>query len=282
MSKPLLVYDGECPMCIGLTRLYLHLGWVSADRRIAFQDVEGELAVALVEAGIRNEMAVVEPDSGRILSGVPGLFRLLEETWARPFVRLLDRPVLREICVVLYRFIGFNRRFLSLPRPRAIRCACEPDPHAGYNLALVALALALTAAAVAGTDRVWSARAPALPIEESLLLLGRALILLLFLGVALTVPPALRLRALGHASMGLLYSALLLALAALLSLWLPDERARAWLFAAGVLVLPWLWRFMARRFRYLALSRPGLRALVLATLGSLALSLRSFVSVGGQ
>jgi predicted DCC family thiol-disulfide oxidoreductase YuxK len=282
MAKPLLIYDGECPMCVGLTRLYQRLGWVSADRRVAFQDVADELAAALVEAGIRNEMAVVEPDSGRILSGIPGLFRLLAETWARPLVLVLDRPVLRDLCVVLYRFIGFNRRFLSLPRPRALRCACEPDPRAGYNLALVALALALTAAAVAGYDRAWIASTSAQPTEDRMLLLGRALLILVFVRVALTVPAALRLRALGHASMGLVSSALLLALAALLALWLPDAWARTWLIAAGILVLPWIWRFTTRRFRYLALSRPALRALLLATLGSLAISLRMLASVAVQ
>ena len=113
----LLVFDGECPMCVALTRLYLLLGWVPAERRVALQDVDPELLAALTAAGIRNEMAVVEPASRRILTGVPGLFWLLRETWARPIVWVLDRPVLRSVCDVAYRFIDWFRDLGFLGKP---------------------------------------------------------------------------------------------------------------------------------------------------------------------
>ena len=265
-------------MCVGLTRLYTLLGWVSAERRVALQDVDQELMGELTAAGIRNEMAVVDPASRRILTGVPGLFWLLRDTWARPFVWVLDRPVLRSICDVVYRFIGFNRRFFSTPRPRGIQCACEPDERVGYNLALVALALVLAFAAITSYDRAWGP-----PTGEFFtgprLFFGRALIVLLVLRIALTAPPPLRLRALGHASMGLAYCAILLALASVLVRWLPAEHVEVYLCAAGILAGAWLLRFLGRRFRYIGLARPGVRAGFVAALTLLALGLRGVASL---
>ena len=274
----LLVFDGECPMCVALTRLYLLLGWVPAERRVALQDVDPELLAALTAAGIRNEMAVVEPASRRILTGVPGLFWLLRETWARPIVWVLDRPVLRSVCDVAYRFIGFNRRFFSTPRPRGFQCACEPDERVSYNLSLVVLALVLAFAAVTSYDRAWGP----LPVEtftERRLQFGRALLVLLVLRIALTAPPALRLRALGHASMGIFYGAFLLALATLPVRWIPAGHVEVYLSAAGILAGLWLLRFLGRRFRYIGLARPALRAGIVATLTLLALGLRGVVAL---
>ncbi len=264
-EEPLLVYDGECPLCEGLTRLYVKLGWVSAERRIALQDVEPELLQSFFEAGIRNEMVVYEPTTRAILSGIDGIFRLWKDTWARPIVWLLDRPLLRQASTAAYRFIGYNRRFLSVPRPRAMRCACEPDEHAGYNVALIVLTLAA---------------ACLLPWVDSPLLLWRGLLVALLLTSALTVPREKRLRVLGHLALGLFYAGCLTT-AIVTAAWIPG--AEGLLLAAPLAALYVLLRLYAKRFRYLELTRPLLRSTVAAIVGSAALvpwMLRWLLEVG--
>jgi len=142
-GKRLLVYDGECPLCIGFSRLYVTLGWVPASRRVPLLELEPELIGRLLALGFGNEMAVVEPDRITIRTGMDGILHLMHGTWARPLAAVLGLPGLRQLCQLVYEFVGANRRFLSLPRPRGPACACEPDERPAHNLALVVLALAL-------------------------------------------------------------------------------------------------------------------------------------------
>lgn len=251
-DKRLLVYDGECPLCIGFSALYVRLGWIPPAQRVPLLELEPELIERLLALGFGNEMAVVEPDRDTIRTGLDGILHLMSHTWARPFAAVLGLPGLRQLCELVYRFIGANRRFLSLPKPRGPACACEPDEKPAYNLALVVLGFALAFFVSLPFD--W-------PLTRGELVAARVLPALLL--VWLTLPGSLRLRALGHVAMGTLHAGLVLGLGGLL---LPGNlRGLAWALAVA-----WSGRQMLRRLRYLGAEHALLRAVVLA-LGATAL-----------
>lgn len=272
---PRLVYDGECPLCTGLTRWYVRLGWVSADRRVALQDVEPGLLAQFLAAGIRNEMVTYDPRTGEILTGVAGIVRLLEGTRARPLARLLSLPGLRPAAEVAYRFVGYNRRFLSTPRPRGLRCACEPDEQPVYNAALLVLALLASAACSwVFSCSVGLARETGAPDPR-------------WIGAALLVPfvlvpfaPAgLRLRTGLHLAVGLARSALVLLLGAGLAALAAGLLELVSLAGALLLASLALARDYRRRLRYLQLPRQGLALSLGTALGALALGLDALASL---
>ena len=121
-GKRLLVYDGECPLCIGFSALYVRLGFIPAAQRVPLLDLEPALIERLLALGFGNEMAVVEPDGATIRTGMDGILHLMSHSWARPLAAVLRLPGLLHLSELVYRFIGANRRFLSLPKPRGPAC----------------------------------------------------------------------------------------------------------------------------------------------------------------
>ncbi|MGH9362699.1 MAG: hypothetical protein ACRD2T_12360, partial [Thermoanaerobaculia bacterium] len=67
-----LVYDGDCPICIRGSELFVRWGLVPEERRREFQSYEGETAERLAAAGFRNEMEVFDQAAGDIRTGFPG------------------------------------------------------------------------------------------------------------------------------------------------------------------------------------------------------------------
>ena len=70
-GRPLLVFDGDCPVCVSTVEALEKAGLVPAARRRAYQAFEGDVSARLWDAGIRNEIAVLDESTGVIESGVP-------------------------------------------------------------------------------------------------------------------------------------------------------------------------------------------------------------------
>jgi hypothetical protein len=200
MSGKVLVYDGDCPICIRGSERFVRWGLVPEERRREFQSYEGEPAERLAAAGFRNEMAVFEPASGEIRTGIPGFLWLLRDGRFGPLARLLDRPLFVASLTGVYHLVSYNRRILAPPRS-AVRCACDPDDRPGYQIALLVLLLvftlgvgALLGAAVAAGSGMAPPRAGAL---RGLLAAGAGWAALA-VAALVAVPGDVRLRFLAH------------------------------------------------------------------------------------
>ncbi len=127
-----LIYDGDCPMCGWIARRFGELGLADDEHRRPYQSFEGELAGRILEAGIHNEMLVLDEKTGELRAGIEGfLWILADSRWAW-LGGLLGLAPVRGLMRLVYRTIAYNRRILA-PPPRGIVCACDPDPHAGFR-----------------------------------------------------------------------------------------------------------------------------------------------------
>lgn len=156
-TEPIVVFDADCPLCVSACALFARLGLVPRARQMAWQELDGALAERVWEAGIRNEMVVLGPDTGELRTGAGGILWAFEPSWARPIARLLGaRPFARPVSF-LYHVISYNRRILA-PVPRTMSCDCDPDFHAGYRSAFMVLcgvyALALIVLLGGTVDRI--------------------------------------------------------------------------------------------------------------------------------
>jgi predicted DCC family thiol-disulfide oxidoreductase YuxK len=254
-----LVYDGDCPLCNAASAAFVRLRLVRGEDRRPFQEFQGEVRERLLDAGIHNEMAVLDPESGGIRSGFPGFLWLLRETWLAPLARLLDRPLFRGVGDRVYHMVSYNRRILTPPKS-GITCACDPDPSPGYQVALIVLllafALVMTALFGAAVARGTGLTTPALGAFQMVVAAGSGWVLLFL--AALTLPSEVRLPFLGHLGMVMAAGLLVLVPSMLLSL-APPGPWLAVLFGVSVAVsFTLMLRMLGRRLRYLGLSRAWL------------------------
>ncbi|MDF1700899.1 MAG: hypothetical protein P1V36_07045 [Planctomycetota bacterium] len=140
-APKILVYDGDCRMCTQFSRVAEKRWLVGDAERRAADSFEGDEAVRLAEAGVHNELAVIEPASGEIRSGYDGILWLMRSGslgWLTP---LFARGPLAWLGRTDYRTVAYNRRILS-PVSRSVTCACDPDLHRGYRWTFIVLCAA--------------------------------------------------------------------------------------------------------------------------------------------
>jgi predicted DCC family thiol-disulfide oxidoreductase YuxK len=143
-NQPMLLYDGDCPMCRGAVKLLERLGLA---RAISIRPwPQTDLPSEDLAERIRSEILLCEPDTREVLGGVQVLIRLLElhSRW-RWLAPLLKWPPASRLLSVLYRTIALNRRILSPPPHRSLPCACDPPENPGarrqFYLALLLFTL---------------------------------------------------------------------------------------------------------------------------------------------
>lgn len=204
MKGAILVYDGDCPMCDAGSALVVRALRLPEERRRPFQSFEGEMAGRLLAAGMQDEMAVIDPASGEIRTGVPGLLGLLRETRAGWVAGILDRPWLHPALSAGYHLVAYNRRTIAPPRRKPpFVCTCDPEYRPGWLLALIVLllafALGMTAlfGAVAASET--GLATPAQGAVRMLIAAGSGWVLLFLAAPAL--PRETRLPFLGHLGM---------------------------------------------------------------------------------
>ncbi len=200
----ILVYDGDCSLCIGVSKRLLRWTRRGEETRRAAQEFEGEDAERIAASEAHNELAVMDPATKEIRGGVDGLLWWLEGSRLSRLARGLSWGPLRWAAGVVYPVIAYNRRILAPPKPRAIACACDPDPRPGATIALGAFALAVVVGMLIGTGWILAARGSSvdgalptgpnlLPVLRPWLGIAGALVLPTFLGVCLFRPVGARL-----------------------------------------------------------------------------------------
>lgn len=110
-KQPLIVYDGECPLCRNIVR-----GW----RRFAganvkftpYQELE-KYPLGLTEPELSESVHLIERD-GEVYKGAHAIFRLLSRRWGWRWLLWLYRhlPGFAAVSEAVYRLVSRHRRLL--------------------------------------------------------------------------------------------------------------------------------------------------------------------------
>ncbi len=133
----MLVYDGDCPMCMGAVAWLQRTGLVAAAQAVSNHELApADLEIAQA-AGIRNQLVVLDPNTRVTRTGADGLLWLVGENRGYPpWVRFFSLPGMRQLVQLVYEAISYNRRIISPPK-HAIHCDCEPQATVARRLTLV-------------------------------------------------------------------------------------------------------------------------------------------------
>jgi predicted DCC family thiol-disulfide oxidoreductase YuxK len=130
----LLVYDGDCSLCLAWSRRLVRWAGLPDADRVSHHDLDPDLRARVEAAGLKNELKVVHRADGTITGGFEAIRRFGRGTGLAWLVVLSAVPPFRWLFPLGYGLIARNRRVLA-PTPGGMVCACDPDPHLGYNLA---------------------------------------------------------------------------------------------------------------------------------------------------
>jgi hypothetical protein len=130
--------------------MLLRLGLVRAEQTRSNHDLDAADLEAAQQAGIRNQLVVIDLATRETRAGSDALLWMIgENTRAKPFVRLLGLPGFRQLMRYGYEAISYNRRVISPPRHQIV-CDCEPEVTVARRLTLIVPLLLVTIAIWAG------------------------------------------------------------------------------------------------------------------------------------
>jgi hypothetical protein len=96
--------------------------------------------------GLRSEMLLWSPSTGRALSGFDGLLEVLRLHGRAPrLVKLGEGALGRPLGRFAYRLVSLNRRILSPPATGGVACACDPPYRPRWRAALLAAFVGIAA-----------------------------------------------------------------------------------------------------------------------------------------
>jgi predicted DCC family thiol-disulfide oxidoreductase YuxK len=259
----ILAYDGDCPMCQSTVALLERAGLVEPGQAISNDALSPADRAAAQAAGMRNQLVVLDLQSGQTRAGIAGILWLVGANRGQPlWVRLLALPGVRHVLGFVYEVVSYNRRVISPPR-RQVRCDCEPEATLARRLTLIVplaiwtvLVTALFGAAVFAGWRLGDA-APGAALME--LAAGSGWIGLIVAALVL-LRGELRVDYLAHLAVTATVGTLTLVPASLAAWWLPREVNIALATASVLCSFVLMLRMQRRRVETLGLSRAWLWA----------------------
>jgi predicted DCC family thiol-disulfide oxidoreductase YuxK len=277
-SRMLLAYDGDCPMCRATVRMLVRFGLVPPEQMRSHHELTGADLEAARRAGIRNQLVVLDLETGETRAGSDGLLWIIGDKPGRHFfVRLLGLPGIRQIVRLKYETISYNRRVISPPRHQVV-CDCEPQVTVGRRLMLVVplvlATIALAALFGAAVSTAWGVGDAAFGAVFIQIAAGSGWAVMFVAGLALLTRMQ-RIDYVAHLAVTMFTGALVLLPAALVTLILPRPAAVAFDSLAVLASLALMFAMQRRRVAAIGLGSVWLWAwavVLVATFAGVVLS----------
>src|SRR5258705_13000024 len=127
LEKKVIVYDDECPMCSAYTNLFVKLGWIKEENRLAFSDLPGYGLMEQIDLEkARHFIPLIDLDGGETLYGVDALAYILMQRLF--FIRIVMKiPGAEWFFKRLYKIISYNRRIVIPCNACTSKFDCAPD-----------------------------------------------------------------------------------------------------------------------------------------------------------
>lgn len=200
-----MVYDADCPLCMAYTNAFVSTKMLDRQGRIPYQQVGGEFVPGMDAERAKNEIALVNRETGQVTYGLNSLLTVLEyrNRWIGKVAR--TQP-LNFLIQKFYNFISYNRKVIipaprresdgvsgttqatcgvgnpipaqslsgssELPRYRGVTYDCTPTFKLKYRLAYILVMWLLTSLTLVGYSKLLSGMIPATDFFREFLICG--------------------------------------------------------------------------------------------------------------
>ncbi|XLS30165.1 DCC1-like thiol-disulfide oxidoreductase family protein [Flavobacteriaceae bacterium M23B6Z8] len=145
-----LLYDAQCPLCVGYTNTFVQTGMLDENGRYPFQQIDKLTETNIDRARATNEIALVNTKTKEVYYGVDSLLRVLGSSF--PWIERIGKWYLVHYLLnKLYAFISYNRKvIISNPPNEQNICDCEPTFNYPYRIIYIVFATLLSAVILTG------------------------------------------------------------------------------------------------------------------------------------
>ena len=144
MEKDLkiLVYDDACPLCSVYTKSFVKAGILQTGGRKCFTELDVSVAQYIDMARSRNEIPLVNMQTGEVKYGIEAMTELLGAKW--PFItKLMSVSWVYWFFIRLYKIVSYNRRAITATSFSKGNFDCKPDFNYKYRFLFMAAGLLL-------------------------------------------------------------------------------------------------------------------------------------------
>jgi predicted DCC family thiol-disulfide oxidoreductase YuxK len=135
-----IIYDDSCPLCTWYTGVFTRAGFLDKNGRTSFCAIEPELLNMIDKKRSRNEIPLINRESGEVLYGVDALLDVLGRKIA--IIKTIGNlKAINWLTRKLYKLISYNRRVIVAGENKACAFDCTPDFNLRYRSAFIFLSL---------------------------------------------------------------------------------------------------------------------------------------------
>ncbi len=132
LSNHTLIYDNDCPLCVGYTSVFLQTKMLDQNGRKAFGNLTETDKDTIDTGKARNEIALVNTKTQEVTYGLDSLLTVIGHSipWIRTIGQL--RPAY-FLLTKLYKFVSYNRKVIISKPINNDAISCIPDFNQTYR-----------------------------------------------------------------------------------------------------------------------------------------------------
>jgi len=137
MEKGTLIYDQDCPLCVGYTNLFIRLKILNTNERVPYYQAIQNTSLEFNHELALNRIAFVRANNQETLYGIDSLLAVLGSRWK--WIEIVGSlPGIHTFLKLFYLFISFNRKVIA-PVDCTNSYACTPTKNWFWRLLFIGL-----------------------------------------------------------------------------------------------------------------------------------------------
>jgi predicted DCC family thiol-disulfide oxidoreductase YuxK len=143
LHNHVIIYDKDCPLCNLYTGAFVKTEMLDKNGRQNFCDFNPAVYPSLDATRSRDEIALVNTNTGTITYGIDSLFKIIGHNF--PICKIFFRAwFFRWIMNKLYAFISYNRKVIAPAKTFEALGSCTPTFNLTYRWAYIVLSWIFT------------------------------------------------------------------------------------------------------------------------------------------
>jgi predicted DCC family thiol-disulfide oxidoreductase YuxK len=136
LHNHVIIYDNDCPLCNLYTSAFIKTGMLDSAGRQNFCDFNSSTYPNMDVARSRDEIALVNTQTGNITYGIDSLFKILSNSFPISKV-FFNAWLFRAVVSKLYSFISYNRKVIAPANVFEKAGSCTPSYNLTYRWAYI-------------------------------------------------------------------------------------------------------------------------------------------------